>query len=158
MALRSGRVDRRKSAGCGIWASLRDSGPPTLAACVNSADFGALDWPAAVARLRTLGLSKYNDFNLKNIAYERTDRHTLEARIFAASAPMPVVAAAALIEVVLRHCQRAIAIDPSPATPWDCEEMLAWLAELPLDGAARACWRDRAAQAQAPRRLDEVTQ
>lgn len=124
--------------------------PQTLGACVNSADFRLLDWPAAVARLRALGLSKYTDFNLKNIAYERADRHTFEARIFpACTEATPVVAAAALIEAVLRHCQRATVIGPTAATPWDCEEMLAWLGELPLDRAASAYWRERAARIRA---------
>lgn len=128
--------------------------PPTLAACVNSADFRALDWPAALARLRALGLSTYNDFNLENIAYERTDRHTFEVRIFAASAEStPGVAAAALIEGVLRHCHRATSIDRAPTSPWDREEM----ADLPLDRAAGAYWRERATQVRQSTHLDGAT-
>lgn len=132
---------------CATPAHFRRVGrwPESLGACVNSPDFRSLDWSAAVARLRMLGLSKYTDFNLKNMAYQREDRHTFEARIFPASLEStPVIAAAVLIEGLLRHCQRAIAMGPAAAAPWNREEMLAWLAELPLDRAARSYWRERA--------------
>lgn len=78
---------------------------PALIAAVQAPDFRDLDWPTACARLRATEPSKYCDFNLRNIAYARADRHTFEVRILPATLDTAqVLAALALFESVLRHC------------------------------------------------------
>ncbi len=132
---------------CATPATFRRVGgwPESLRDCVNADDFHALPWDSALARLRALGLSKYTDFNLKNIAYARADRHTFEARIFAATTDTDqVIAVAALIEGLLRRCLEDDVIGPQPAQPWDGVEVCAWLNHLPLDAAAQALWCERA--------------
>lgn len=120
--------------------------PEALGICVNAPDFRDLPWPQAQLRLRALGLSKYCDFNLKNIAYARADRHTFEARIFpACMQAAPVLAAAALMQGVLRRCQAPELIKPASPTPWDTVKVLNWLDQLPMDDAAREYWLEQAA-------------
>jgi hypothetical protein len=132
---------------CGTPAHFRRVGgwPDTLLSCVNGADFHLLPWPEAVARLRALNLSKYCDFNLKNIAYARADRHTFEVRIFPAyTQTTPVIAAAALMQGVLHLCQHNQPIVPALPQPWQTEVMLRWLETLQLDDCAHAFWCERA--------------
>jgi len=121
--------------------------PETLLECVNQDDFRALPWPQARARLRALEPSKYCDFNVKNIAYAREDRHTFEARIFPAyTDTVQVIAAAALFEGILRHCCKPTEITPADLSPWRSEEVTDLLDQLPLDAAALRFWKARAAE------------
>jgi hypothetical protein len=126
---------------CATPARFRRVGgwPAALLTCVNAPDFPALPWPAAQARLQALKLSKYCDFNLKNLASGRPDRHTFEVRILPASLdPAPIIAAAALFEAILRD---ALLPAPSPHT----SDLQPWLAALPMPPDARAYWLARAA-------------
>lgn len=132
---------------CGTPAHFRRVGgwPDALRGLVNSAGFRSLPWSVAQPSLRALELSKYTDFNLKNIAYARPDRHTFEARIFPAyTETAPVIAAAALIQGILQRCRRAQAIPPLHAAPWNLDEMLEVLDSLDLDPEAYGYWRERA--------------
>lgn len=132
---------------CGTPAHFRRVGgwPDKLRELVNQADFRNLPWTAAQPRLRALDLSKYTDFNLKNIAYARPDRHTFEARIFPAyTETKPVIAAAALMQGVLQRCRRTETIPPLGAAPWHLDEVRDLLDSLELDDEARGYWRARA--------------
>lgn len=126
---------------CGTPASFRRVGgwPPALLDTVEAADFRALDWPEAQARLRALEPSKYCDFNLKNIAYGRVDRHTFEVRILPAVLEAERVAGwMVLFEAILRQC-----VDPAYRS--DAHAAVApeeWLADLPLAPPARSYWMD----------------
>jgi hypothetical protein len=119
--------------------------PPSLLACVNAPDFRALPWPDAQARLKALELSKYCDFNLKNVAYARADRHTFEARIFPSyTRSAPIIAAATLFQAILTRCLRPDPIPPLPPLPWHAPDALALLDTLDLDADALLYWRERA--------------
>lgn len=59
-----------------------------LLAAINAEDFTALDWPQAQARLAKLpkkDLSKYCDFNIRNLILPIPDKHTFEVRILPAT-------------------------------------------------------------------------
>lgn len=135
---------------CATPAHFRRVGalPAVLRDCVNQADFRALTWPQAQARLRATEPSKYCDYNFKNIAYGRADRHTFEVRIFPAHLhAQPICAAAALFEGILRHCIRSKPIHPQDAPQWNPEEASSLLDTLALDADADQYWRQRLAEA-----------
>jgi Putative amidoligase enzyme len=55
--------------------------PDKLPALVVSPGFAALDWPAARKALSTVGLEKYCDSNLLNIATANRAKHTFATRL-----------------------------------------------------------------------------
>jgi hypothetical protein len=79
--------------------------PESLPALVRSDAFLAMAWPEARGALTGLGLTKYCDFNLLNIATENTRKHTFEVRILPVYLdPSPILEAASLFESLLRWC------------------------------------------------------
>lgn len=93
--------------------------PEALARVVRAPDFAALAWPAAQARLRPLGLTKYCDFNLRNLIHDHPDKPTFEVRIFPAALSAPaLLASAALIEALLRWCVATAAEEGPPTRPF----------------------------------------
>jgi hypothetical protein len=133
---------------CGTPASFRRVGgwPDALLECVNRADYRALPWADAQARLRALEPSKFCDFNLKNIAHGRLDRHTFEVRILPAyTESTPVLAAAALFQGILVRCGQAHEIVSEASAPWMVEEVREFLDRLSLDADVDHYWRQRVA-------------
>jgi hypothetical protein len=116
--------------------------PESLLACVNAAGFRELAWDDAQAQLKALELTKYCDFNLKNIAYAREDRHTFEVRIFPAYVEVaPVMEAAALFQGILDYCLADdVRVPLQKPAPWHTGEVLAFVEALPLDDATRVHW------------------
>lgn len=133
---------------CATPSSFRRVGgwPPALRETVLAPDFRHLDWPTAQARVRALEPSKFCDFNLKNLAYGRADRHTFEVRILPATLDtQQIVDWMALFEAVLRQC-----IDPGFRLAQEASpSALEWLAGLPLSAPMRARWQGYAALAAA---------
>ena len=122
--------------------------PGALLSCVNAIDFRSLPWPEAQARLRTLGLSKYCDFNLKNIAYGRESLHTFEVRILPAYLdPEAVLLAAGLFAALLHHCTD-LTSTADPAS-WTGLSLASLLERLPMSVVHRDYWLARAASDQA---------
>lgn len=120
---------------CGTPAHFRRAGgwPDALSEPVKGADFRSQPWAVAQPRLGALELSKYTDFNLKNIACARPDWHTFEARIVPAYCETaPVIAAAALMQGVRQRCCRAEIIPPQSAGLWNLAERLTLLDSLEL--------------------------
>lgn len=115
--------------------------PAAVLEAVQAEDFHTLDWPSARARLRAVDPAKYCDFNLRNLAYARADRHTFEVRILAATLDtLTVMRAAALFEAILQHCRVSAPIVAAPALAWDAPALRDWLQTLPLDPQVRAHW------------------
>jgi hypothetical protein len=114
--------------------------PDTLIALVKTAAFRNLAWPQARAALSEVGLSKYCDFNLLNIASENTSKYTFEVRVLPAHLdPAPILEAAALFEALLRWCGDTAASKAPPP------RALARLIDLlPMPKAAARAWRARA--------------
>lgn len=106
--------------------------PEALATLTRSDAFRAMDWPAARAALAEVGLSKFCDFNLLNIATENRAKHTFEVRILPSHLhAAPILAAAALFESVLRWC------GAPRQTPASLGELIA---ALPLAGEDARLW------------------
>ncbi len=79
--------------------------PESLPALVETETFQRLEWPAAREALGELGLSKYCDFNLLNIAMANQAKHTFEVRILPSWLEAePIIAAAGLFEGLLHWC------------------------------------------------------
>jgi hypothetical protein len=137
---------------CGTPSSFRRVGgwPDALLECINSADFRALPWTEAQARLRALEPSKFCDFNLKNIAHARLDRHTFEVRILpACTEAMPVLAAAVLFQGILVRCGQTPEIHAEDPAPWHADGIREFLDTLALDADAHLYWRQRVADVDA---------
>lgn len=111
--------------------------PEALPALTRSAAFRAMAWPEARAALAGVGLTKYCDFNLLNIATENHDKHTFEVRVLPVWLEAePIVEAAALFEGLLRWCCGAPPVLPPTLS--------ALVAQLPLPQAAKRIWQARA--------------
>lgn len=109
--------------------------PDALVALAAAPGFAALDWPAARQALAGVGLTKYCDFNLLNVATADRTKHTFEVRILPATLdPAPIVDAAVLFAALLRWCATQPAPAALPAT------LPALLAALPLPERARRRW------------------
>jgi hypothetical protein len=55
--------------------------PKPLWEMVHSDQWNSLDWIEACEHLKKLSLSKYMDFNLRNLIYKTPNKHTIEVRI-----------------------------------------------------------------------------
>lgn len=79
--------------------------PDALFALVNQDGFQDLDWPAARKELANVGLVKFCDFNLLNIATENKVKHTFEVRVLPVSfETASIIRQAELFAGILRWC------------------------------------------------------
>ena len=77
--------------------------PAALHEVVEAADFAALAWPEAQARLQDVGLTKYCDVNLKNLVHDVPGKPTIEVRVLPGLIDSAaILEGAALFEGVLR--------------------------------------------------------
>ena len=114
--------------------------PAALAELTRSDRFLALNWDQARAALGELGLSKYCDFNLLNIASANSSKHTFEVRILPTHlTAQPIIEAAILFEALLRWCSGAVGA--AAAVP---KRLAVLIQSLPLDEARRGSWEARA--------------
>ena len=112
--------------------------PKKLLDLVQEPDFIGLSWEEAKAQLSELNLSKYCDFNLKNLIDETPDKHTFEVRIFPVWLDaQSIVEAAGLFEAILYW---AIQTDSSAPLPIDIQNVLEC---LPLPPELGESWKQR---------------
>lgn len=81
-------------------------GLKALLASINAADFSQLTWDEARARLAQLSkkeLTKYCDFNIRNIIVPTAGKHTVEVRI------LPSTLVADVIQVAIDQFQTCFA-------------------------------------------------
>ena len=117
--------------------------PAALHEVVEAPDFTALPWSLARERLKTARLTKYCDFNLRNLVLEPPGKVTFEVRILPGMKDTePVLAAAALFEAILRRSRQPVA--RKPLQVWSAAAAAALLADLPLDEEAAAYWQRQA--------------
>jgi hypothetical protein len=115
--------------------------PDALISLAETAEFRKLAWPDATAALGEVGLSKYCDFNLLNIASDNTSKYTFEVRILPAHLdPATILEAAALFEALLRWCgDTASSKAPPPRTLARLIDLLA------MPRSTARIWRARGA-------------
>jgi hypothetical protein len=112
------------------------SWPAELMALVAKPEFAALDWSAARKALSSLGLQKYCDFNLRNIAVADRAKPTFEVRVLPASLEAgPIIAAAELFAALLHWCIERPQKQRNPP-----EDLVGLIAALHLSPEAKARW------------------
>lgn len=120
--------------------------PPALVEAVEAQDFPTLTWPEARARLAALGLTKYCDLNLRNLAHDVPGKPTVELRIFPGTMSSRRIAGwAALFEGLLRRALQT-EVPPDPPEVVSREAVQSLLRALPMDPAARERLRVEAAR------------
>ena len=113
--------------------------PKELRELVQMPEFLNLSWEDARARLNSLKLSKYCDFNLKNLVQSIPAKHTFEVRIFPVwLQAQTIIDAAGLFEAILYWALDADTV--IKAVPPDMKNLLD---ELPMSETLRKSWRIR---------------
>jgi hypothetical protein len=113
---------------------------------VNEPDFCEMSWSDVQALLAKLELTKYCDFNLKNLIHQIPDKFTFEARIFPSWLhPEPLIAAAALMEAILNYAISSDKISPTAPLAWKLASVQNLLQTLPIAEDFRQVWLSRAA-------------
>ncbi|MEM6404878.1 MAG: amidoligase family protein [Cyanobacteria bacterium P01_D01_bin.116] len=113
---------------------------------VNESGFRELPWEEAKTRLIKLELTKYCDFNLKNLIHPIPDKLTFEARIFPVWLDsQPIIEAAALCEAILRYAMSEFKILPTAPLNWELELVQKFLKTLPMSQDIRNIWLSRTA-------------
>lgn len=117
-----------------------------LLVLINESDFCELSWFDAKARLAKVELTKYCDFNIKNLIHVIPDKFTFEARIFPSFLhTQSLIEVAALMEAILRHAATASNISPTAPLEWKLESVQEFLKALPIAEHFRSVWLSRAA-------------
>ncbi|MBD2361022.1 amidoligase family protein [Anabaena minutissima FACHB-250] len=113
---------------------------------INETDFCELSWSDAREYLVKLQLTKYCDFNLKNLIHQIPEKHTFEARIFPTWIhPQPAIEAAALMEAFLNYAIAAPKVSQLSPLAWQLESVQEFLQKLPMKEYFRQVWLSRAA-------------
>jgi Putative amidoligase enzyme len=125
----------------GVWSE-------DLIDLVQSSHFRSLPWVEAQKLLTPLQLTKYCDFNLRNIVYPTPSKPTFEVRILPVWLHgQSVIEAAALIEAILRHvvfcAERKVQIPYMPPSDWHPLTMQKFLQDLPLVEPFQSLWQSR---------------
>jgi hypothetical protein len=82
--------------------------------CIRKEEFRNLTWDEAKTLIRGVGLTKFCDFNLRNIIYDVPDKNTIEIRILPGLIKTePVLIAAEIIELILRKAMASKWINAS---------------------------------------------
>lgn len=112
--------------------------PRALVERVLAPDYRRLDWPQARAALAELRPTKYCDFNLKNLAHEIREQHTVEARTIPGTLDTQrIVAAARLFEALLERATRPEPPESRPLPSSASGRCAALFDELALRNDAR---------------------
>ena len=119
--------------------------PESLFELVNHPSFQQLSWSEAKTQLTKLPLSKYCDFNLKNLVYGLPNKYTFEARIFPVCLEAEsIILAAELIEAILNQAIDLPYIPPQETLNWDLAKVTSFLSDLPLSPATGRFWQYKA--------------
>ena len=118
--------------------------PEALREMVAADSFVQTDWPQARAGLQTLGLSKFCDFNLKNIVHDVPGKPTFEVRVLPGLlSGAAVVASACLFEALLQRALHGAAVAWGPPLAPDRHAGRALLALLALAPPLHQHWSQR---------------
>ena len=118
----------------------------SLLKLVNESSFRELPWQQARTKIAKLELTKYCDFNLKNLIHPVPDKLTFEARIFPVWLDsQPIIEAAALCEAILRYAMSEFQIPPTAPLEWELKSVQEFIKLLPISTDIRDIWLARAA-------------
>ena len=114
----------------------------SLIELVNQPKFSYLSWTEAQNLLAKIELTKYCDFNLRNIVHKVPNKETFEVRIFPVwLESQAIIEAARLIEAIL---QQSIVTDRiNFRSPVEWNEMSSFLDELPISEWFRGIYRKK---------------
>jgi hypothetical protein len=100
-----------------------------------------LPWEEAKERLAKFEITKYCDFNIKNLIHPTPAKHTFEVRIFPVWLHgQPIIEAAALFEAILRWAMDFKENTPIKNIPPDIKTLLH---DLPLSQELRQIWQKK---------------
>ena len=117
----------------------------SLLELVNESDFRRLTWEKAKISLKKLDLTKYCDFNLKNLIHHVPDKHTFEVRIFPVwMHSEPILESAMLMEAVLNYAISTPKVSPATLLQWDLNAVEEFLWLLPMSEQLRSIWFSKA--------------
>ncbi|BAY83596.1 hypothetical protein NIES267_30850 [Calothrix parasitica NIES-267] len=113
---------------------------------VNESGFRELPWEEAKTRVAKLELTKYCDFNLKNLIHPIQDKFTFEVRIFPVWLDsQPIIEAAALCEAILRYAISELQISTTAPLNWELKSIQNFLKIIPMSEDIQGMWLSRAA-------------
>ena len=119
--------------------------PQFLLELVNDRSFQQLSWTEATIELKKTELTKYCNFNLKNLVYSLTDKYTLEVRIFPVwLEAKSIIMAAELIEGILKLAVNSNYIEHQDALSCNRETVQDFLSLLSLSTTTHKFWLDKA--------------
>ncbi len=111
--------------------------PESLWQIVQSESWPDLDWEQACQQLKPLNLSKYMDFNFRNMIFQIPHKYTIEVRILPVWLDFePLIMAIDLIQALFERSLEPVLPLP-PAGP---EEIGSLLDILPLPNEIRSYW------------------
>ncbi|WP_022953720.1 amidoligase family protein [Leucothrix mucor] len=115
--------------------------PDALYDVVKQDDFIDLTWEQVQAQLSAVKLTKFCDFNIKNMIEGTPDKHTFEVRIFPVWLEAePILEAAGLFEAILNW-----AIEAGPVRAEVPSALSGLLETVPMNASLRDCWLNRLA-------------
>lgn len=118
----------------------------SLLKIVNESGFRELPWEQARERIAKLELTKYCDFNLKNLIHPIPDKLTFEVRIFPVCLnSQSIIESAALIEAILNHARSEFQILSTAPLKWELKSVEKFLKLLPISQNILDVWLSRAA-------------
>ena len=116
--------------------------PEDLWALVQSPGWGDLTWAQATEQLKAIPLTKYCDFNIKNLVYPLRHKHTFEVRILPVHLELPpILAEISLMTALIQRAQDSTPVAARPSLPADSDSIRGLLAELSLSPAQHRYWQ-----------------
>ena len=117
----------------------------SLLELVNDRHFRKLSWQDAQQELMKLPLTKYCDFNIKNIVHHLKDKYTFEVRIFPVSLDaQSIIYSAELIQALLYKAMEKDDVTPQASLPCNFPQIDRFLKCLKLDYSTHEFWLQQA--------------
>jgi len=119
--------------------------PAPLWELVNNSAFGQLSWLEAKTQLKSLKLTKYGDFNFKNLVDDLSDKYTLEVRIFPVwLEAKSIIMAAELIEGILNLALNSQSVPYRTPVSFNLQQVQDFLERLAITADVQEFWLNQA--------------
>jgi hypothetical protein len=118
--------------------------PEALWTLVQTPGWSDLPWQKALEKLKTISLTKYCDFNLKNLIYPLRQKHTFEIRILPVHLELaPLLAEINLMAAVIQRARETVPVEPQPPLPIGPATLSRMMNELPISPSELSYWQTR---------------